>query len=114
MWIIYILGGLFILMILWKTGFLPELLVLLSVCLFIGFVGALISWLSVKDGDIGFKIGVIVGTIIYAIYCILRIADPSIEVSFFEDGTTETVSERSRGIIGLIVLIAVVLYSIFS
>lgn len=114
MWILYILGGLVLLSILWHSGLLPELLMLVMLCVILGAGGALIAWIIGNDGDAGFKVGGIVGIVLYALYCIARIVDPTIEVWFNSDGSTETINERTRGIIGLVVLAAAILYSIFS
>lgn len=114
MTVLYIIGGIFVFMVLLKIGFYAELFAMAGVCLMIGGIGALIGWLAADAGFSGFVIGVIVGVSIYALYCIGRIINPTIDISIFEDGSTETVSERGRGIVGLIVLILAILAIIFK
>lgn len=114
MWILYVIGGIFILSLLWHIGFIPEFLGLIALCLVGGGIGALLSYLIVDDSDIGFKIGVVGAIAIYAIYCIQRIVNPTVKTIFYKSGERHTTSERGNGIIGLIVLIASIVYSLIK
>lgn len=106
MWILYIIGGLIAICILWVTGILPAFLVFVAMCLTCGFVGGIIG-LFCGDGDTGASIGVIVGLVLFIISCIASIVNPDETVfDFFTDGKVEVkhISSRGEGIAGLVML----------
>ena len=114
MWFLYIIIGIILLVIAVKSGFISEFILLIVAMLICGGIGALLSWL-IADSSIGFKIGIITGTVLYGGYCVLRIVNPDeyTQIDCFSDGSTSErhVSERGRGIVGLIVLIAAIILS---
>lgn len=111
MWILYIIGGFILICILWHIGIIPEFLTMIGICLVACGAGALISWIAADNGSIGAKIGIFAGAGLYLIYCISRIIDPEIEITYYENGSSDTVSSRTSGIIGLIVMVIALIFS---
>lgn len=112
-WILYIIGGFIIFSILLHSGIIPEFIGMIVISLVFGCIGGFISWLLNFGWDAGFGVGIIVGLVIYGVYCILRIINPEIRIDFYEDGTKEYHSERGKGIVGLLVLVGSILFAIF-
>lgn len=113
-WILYLIGGFILLSLLWHIGIIPEFIGMIGMSLMFGCLGGFVSWLLDFGWDAGFGIGIIVGLVLYGIYCITRIINPEIRIEFYTDGTSEYHSERGKGIIGLLVLIGSILYSILK
>lgn len=112
-WLLYIIGGIFVFSLLWHIGIIPEFIAIIGVSLVMGCLGGLFSWLIVdKSWNGGFEVGVIVGLVLYGIYCISRIIDPTITIEYFNDNSREITSERGKGIVGLLALIGLVIYGI--
>lgn len=105
-WILYIIGGIFLIGFLSAIGFIDELLMMIGLALFAGVisggVSALFGWGSFSGG---FGVGIIIGLVIYGLYCIMRICSDDFTVTLFSDGSKETEYESTKGIIGIIVMI---------
>ncbi len=97
MWFLYIFGGLFLLFILAQTGILSEFFAFL---IMVGVCALLAHWIFDASGA-----GVIVGGVLYLIFCIARIVSDDYSISFYENGAEEKVTERSKGIAGIVMLV---------
>lgn len=113
-WILYIIGGLILIGILWRIGLIPEFLVMIGACLFAGLISGVVAAIFGWGFEAGYHVGVYIGAALYALYCIGRIIDPEITIEVFTDGSNEVFSSRWNGIIGLIVLVGSILVSIFG
>ena len=104
-WILYIIGGFFVLSLLWAIGIIPEFIAMIVMSLIFGCIGGIFfNW------DSGFTIGFFVGLGVYGLYCIVRIINPEIYIDIYDDGSSKYHSERGKGIVGLLVLIGSVIY----
>lgn len=113
-WILYIIGGIILIGILWEIKFIPEFLSMIGIILFSGVISGTVSWIfDWGEFEAGFKVGFFIGVALYAIYCIIRIFSPDTLI-IHSNGTQKVISERGEGIVGLIVLIACTLFVIFQ
>ena len=113
-WILYIIGGLILISILWRIGLIPEFLCMIGVSLFAGLISGVVAWIFDRGFEAGFHVGIYIGVALYALYCIGRIISPNITIEVYTDGTTKVLSERWNGIIGLIVLLGAGFLAIFG
>ena len=81
-WILYIIGGFFVLSLLWAIGIIPEFIAMIVMSLIFGCIGGIFfNW------DSGFTIGFFVGLGVYGLYCIVRIINPEIYIDIYADGS---------------------------
>jgi len=113
-WILYIIGGIILIGFLWGIGLIPEFLTLIGLNLFAGLIIGLVAWIFDWGFESGFVVGIYVGVVLYAIYCISRIINPEITIEVYSDGSQKVLSERWKGIIGLVVLVGAILLAIFG
>lgn len=113
-WILYIIGGIILISILWGIGLIPEILCMIGMSLFVGIISGVVAWIFDWGFEAGFHVGIYIGVALYALYCIGRIINPEITIEFYTDGSNKVLSERWNGIIGLIVLIGACLLAIFG
>ena len=112
MWILYILGGLLAIGILWTTGILPAFLSMIGACLGLGLIGWIIG-LICGDGATGFNIGAIVGVVLFLIACIAAIIAPEEKTvfNFYDDGYVDEkhISNLGEGIAGIVMFVILVI-----
>ena len=113
-WILYIIGGLLLIWLLCGIGLIPEFLGMIGTTLFAGLISGIVAWIFDLRFEAGFFVGIYIGVALYTLYCIGRIINPEITIVGYSDGSQKVISERWNGIIGLIVVIGSVLYSIFG
>lgn len=100
-----ILGGLLLLGILKAIGAIQEIFTLIILNLLSGGVAALASWIFNWNTGLAFTVGIWIGAGIYGLYCVLRIINPEISITYYSDGSSVESNERLNGIVGIIVLI---------
>ena len=113
-WILYIIGGIFLIGFLWGIGLIPEFLTLIGFNLFVGLVSGVIAWIFDWGFEAGFHVGIYIGVVLYALYCIGRIINPDITIEVYTDGSHKVLSERWNGVIGLVVLVGAILFAVFG
>ena len=104
-WILYIVGGLFLIGLRSAIGFSTELFTMIFIALFAGVISGSISALFGWGFSGGFGVGVIIGLILYGVYCIMRMCSDDYTITVFTDGRQEKEYESLKGIIGIIVMI---------
>lgn len=104
-WILYILGGIFLLGLLAETGIMTEFFTMIMFILMSMGLGALICWLIVDVGSPGYQIGGWIGFGVYLLYCISRIVAPDESIIFYEDGSSKKLSTQGGGIAGIVMLV---------
>lgn len=104
-WILYIIGGIFLIGILSAIGFFTELFTMIFMALIAGVISGGVSALFRWEFSGGFGIGVIIGLVLYGIYCIMRLCSEDYTITVFTDGREEKEYESFKGIVGLIVMI---------
>lgn len=52
-WILYIIGGIILISILWGIGLIPEILCMIGMSLFVGLISGVVAWIF----DWGFEAG---------------------------------------------------------
>lgn len=104
-WILYIIGGFFLISILSAIGFFTELFTMIFMALIVGVIfggaSSLFSW----GFSGGFGVGIIIGLVLYGVYCIMRMCSDDYTITVFTDGSQEKEYENLKGIIGIIVMI---------
>lgn len=106
MWILYILGGLFLFGVLKALGFFQELVLLAIISAVVGGIChfAFDAW----------DIGLMIGSGLYALLSVIRLFNPSTEVwTLNEQGEYDITFEnrqRVAGVVGIIIFIGMVIY----
>ncbi len=113
-WILYIIVELLLIGFLWGIGLIPEFLGMIGFSLFAGLTSGIVAWIFEWGFDAGFQVGIYIGVAIYALYCIGRIINPDVTIEVYTDGSNQVLSERWNGVIGHIVVIGSILWSIFG
>ena len=104
-WILYIIGGLFLVGILSAIGFFTELLTMIFMALIAAVISSGVSSLFGWGISGGFGVGVIIGLVLYGVYCVMRMCSDDYTITIFSDGSQEKEYESFKGIIGIIVMI---------
>lgn len=100
--------------ILWTTGFLPQFLFLGAGVVGLGLILGVVWWIFGGEFSTGWKVGRWLGVVTWAILNLMMIInDEGFEVEVFENGRTETHTDREKGIVGLLASIAMALLFIF-
>lgn len=105
-WILYIVLGVFVIVILSAIGFFTEFLKMIFIALFAGVISGGVSALLEWGFPEGFGVGVIIGLVLFGVYCLIRMCSDD-NTKTITDGREEEESERFNGIIGIIVMIVV-------
>jgi ABC-type phosphate/phosphonate transport system permease subunit len=110
--VLYIIGGIILFSLMVWSGFLKELLTLISVTLIGGLIGAIIgAILTSGTAEKGSQYGVWFAFGLYVLTCIVRIVDPEKVTYIYTDGSTENFNSRYPGVMGLIIsILAVITY----
>ena len=104
-WILYIVGGLFLIGFLSAIGFFTELFTMIFIALFAGVISGGVSALFGWGFSGGFGVGVIIGLVLYGVYCVMRMCSDDYTIREFTDVIVEKKYESFKGIIGIIVMI---------
>lgn len=118
-WILYILGGIFVLGILVESGIISEFFIMLLTILICCGIGAFICYLIVDTANPGATIGLWAGAVIYFLFCLLRIVSPNETTTYTGDAETgdifskHTTSSRGGGIEGIVMLIIAICVFLF-
>ena len=105
-WILYIVLGVFVIVILSAIGFFTEFLKMIFIALFVGVISCGVSALLEWDFHKGFGVGVIIGLVLFGVYCLIRMCSDD-NTKTITDGREEEESEKFKGIIGIIVMFVV-------
>lgn len=111
-WILYIVGGIFLLGVLAETGILSEFFTMFIMVMLGSGIGAFICWMIADKASPGDSIGLYISFGLYLIFCILRIIAPNESTLVYEDGTTKRLSDRGEGIAGIVMLVIFFIISI--
>lgn len=102
-WILYIIGGIFLLGILNEMGVFVQFFAFLLIVLVCGGIGYLIF------SDTGATVGVIIGSLLYLLMCIGKIVHPDEKtvIEGYSDGSIikKRLSDRGEGIAGIVMLV---------
>jgi hypothetical protein len=109
--VLYIIGGIILLSILFWSGVISEFLAFLSIVLIGGLIGAFFGAIYSSGAGTGFQNGAWFGFVLYVIYSIMRIVFPEKGIRYFRFGSPEKFNTKNEGIIGLIIsFLSVVIY----
>lgn len=108
MWILYIVGGLFLIGVLSAFGVFQEILTLVFITV---FFGAICHWIFNAWG-----IGLLVGSGLYVLSCIGRIFSDTEILRFNDDGDIISREKKDRlsGIVGIIVFVILLIISLLN